>query len=365
LGQVKDLEVELYAVIMAGGVGTRLWPRSRQNMPKQFLDIAAENSMLQETFMRIEALIPPDRVFVITNGTCAPLVRKQIPQLPGDNVIVEPAGRNTAPCIGLAALYLRQLDPGGVMVVLPADHLIRKAAHFREVLKVVAAVAQDDYLVTMGVQPDSPHTGYGYIQRGDFLRQVGQHSVYKVARFTEKPDDATAQRFLDSGQYYWNSGMFGWKISAILEAIEIHLPALHAQLMTIEAVLGSQRKREVIEEVWKGVESISIDYGVMERADNAAVIPMDVGWSDVGSWATVAELLPRGAEDNVIVGEYIGIDTSGSLLYSSGRLIATIGLRNIVVVDTGDVVLVCPKSRAQEVKDLVSRLRGKHKEKYL
>jgi len=334
------LEVELYAVIMAGGVGTRLWPRSRQNIPKQFLDIVAENTMLQETFTRIEPLIPPDRVFVITNGTCAPIVREQIRQFPRENVIVEPAGRNT-------------------------DHLIREAAHFREVLKVVAEVAQDGHLVTMGIQPDSPHTGYGYIQRGDSLRQIGQQTVYKVARFIEKPDKVTARRFLDSGQYYWNSGMFGWKISAILEAIEVHLPALYAQLMTIETALGSQREREVMEKVWREVESISIDYGVMERADNAAVIPMDVGWSDVGSWATVAELLPKDAEDNVIVGEHIGIDTAGSLLYSSGRLLATIGLKDMIVVDTGDVVLICPKARAQEVKNLVDELKGKQKDECL
>jgi mannose-1-phosphate guanylyltransferase len=361
----KDREVELYAVIMAGGVGTRLWPRSRQSTPKQLLDIVTENTMLQETFLRIEPLIPPDKVFVITNGTYAPIVREQIPQLPRENVIVEPAGRNTAPCIGLAALYLRQLDPEGVMVVLPSDHLICKAPHFRDTLKVVAEVAQGGHLVTMGIQPDSPHTGYGYIQRGDFLRQMGQHGVYKVARFTEKPDEATAQRFLDSGQYYWNSGMFGWKVSAILEAIEVHLPTLHARLMAIEAALGSQGEREVMEEVWQGVESISVDYGIMERADNVAVIPMDVGWSDVGSWATVAELMPKDAEDNVVIGEHIGIDTTGSLLYSSGRLIATIGLRDIIVVDTGDAVLVCPKSRAQEVKELVGELRGKQKDEYL
>jgi mannose-1-phosphate guanylyltransferase len=174
-------------------------------MPKQLLDIVAENSMLQETFLRIEPLIPPDKVFVITNETYAPIVWEQIPQLPRDNVIAEPAGRNTAPCIGLAALYLRQLNPEGVMVVLPADHLIREAAHFREILKVMAAVAEDDYLVTLGIQPDWPHTGYGYIQRSGSLCQIGQHGVYKVARFTEKPDEVTAQRFLDSGQYYWNS----------------------------------------------------------------------------------------------------------------------------------------------------------------
>lgn len=358
-------EIVLYAVIMAGGVGTRLWPRSRQNQPKQFLDLVSDNTMLQETFRRIEPLIPPGRVLVVTNGTCAPLVWEQIPQLPKDNVIIEPAGRNTAPCIGLAALHLRRLDPEAAMVVLPADHLIREADHFREVLKAVAEVAQEGYLVTMGIQPDSPHTGYGYIQRGAFLRQIGQHRVYRVARFTEKPDEATARRFLDSGQYYWNSGMFGWKISAILKAIKTHLPALHTQLMTIEAALGSPREREVMEEVWAGVESISIDYGVMERADNAVVIPMDVGWSDVGSWATVAELMPKDARDNVVVGEHVGMDTTGSLLYSSGRLIATIGLRDMIVVDTGDAVLVCPKARAQKVKDLVDELRRKQKDKYL
>lgn len=357
--------MKLYAVIMAGGVGKRLWPRSRQDMPKQLLDIVSDSTMLQETFTRIEPLIPPDRVFVVTNGTCAPLVWEQIPWLPRQNVIVEPAGRNTAPCIGLAALYLRQLDPEGVMVVLPADHLIREAAHFREVLKSVAEVAQDDYLVTMGIQPDSPHTGLGYIQRGDSLRQIGQHGVYKVAGFTEKPDEVTAQRFLDSAQYYWNSGMFGWTVSAILDAIEAHLPTLHAQLVTIEAALGSQREREVMEEVWRGVESISIDYGVMERADNVVVIPMDVGWSDVGSWATVAQLMPKDAEDNVVVGEHIGIDTTSSLLYSSGRLIATVGLRDMIVVDTGDAVLVCPRARAQEVKDLVDELRRNQKDEYL
>jgi len=356
---------DLYALIMAGGVGTRLWPRSRQNMPKQFLDLVASNTMLQETFQRIEPLIPPERVLVITNGTCAPLVWKQVPQLPRDNVIVEPAARNTAPCIGLAALYLRRSDPEAVMVVLPADHLIREAAHFREILKAVAEVAQDNSLVTMGIQPDSPHTGYGYIQRGAFLRQIGQHSVYQVARFTEKPDETTARRFVESGQYYWNSGMFGWKVSTILEAIATHLPTLYDQLKAIEPALGSRREREVMEEVWAGVESISIDYGVMERANNAVVIPVEVGWSDVGSWATVAELLPKDAQDNVTLGEHIGIDTTGSLLYSSGRLIATIGLRDIIVVDTGDVVLVCPKARAQEVKGLVDELKRRHKDEYL
>jgi mannose-1-phosphate guanylyltransferase len=217
----------------------------------------------------------------------------------------------------------------------------------------------------MGIQPDSPHTGYGYVQRSDPLRQIGQHKAYKVARFTEKPNKATARRFLDSGQYYWNSGMFGWKVSAILKAIEAHMPALYAQLMTIETALGSQQEREAMEKVWPGVESISIDYGVMERADNVALIPMDVGWSDVGSWATVAKLMPKDVEDNVVIGKHIGLDTTGSLLYSSERLIATIGVRDMIVVDTGDAVLICPKARAQEVKDLVGELRVKQKDEYL
>lgn len=357
---------ELYALILAGGSGTRLWPRSRRERPKQLLDIVAKNTMLQETFDRIRPLIPPERIFVVTNDTYAPLVREQLPRLPAANVIAEPLGRNTAPCIGLGALYLRRVDPEGVMAVLPADHLIQNASLFREVLKVAAKVAEAGHLVTLGIQPDRPETGYGYLQRGELLHTLGDHPVYRVVRFTEKPDKETAEHFLATGQYYWNSGMFVWKVSAILREIEIHLPSLHAHLQLIDQAMKRGEERAVLEKVWPGVESISVDVGIMEKARDVAVIPLDVGWSDVGSWATLADILPADEEDNVVVGgEHIGVDTTGSLLYSTKRLIATVGLRDMIIVDTDDVILVCPKSRAQDVKELVEKLKLNRKEEYL
>lgn len=356
----------MYAVILAGGIGTRLWPRSRKDMPKQLLDIVAKNTMLQETFERIKPLIPVERVFVVTNDTYAPIVRGQIPRIPKYNVINEPEGHGTAPCIGLAALYLRRLDREGVMASLHADHLIEDAASFRAALRAAAEVAKLGYLVTLGVEPNNPTTGYGYIHRGKFLQEANGHPVYQVEQFTEKPNEATARRFVESGEYYWNSGIFVWKISTILAETERLLPDLHTQLMVIDEAIGTERERQVLEGVWQAVQNESIDQGIMERAKNVAVIPIDVGWSDVGSWATLADLLPRDSNDNVVVGgEHIGVETTGSLLYGTKRLIATLGLKDMIVVDTDDVVLVCPKDRAQDVKDLVTKLKQTHKDVYL
>lgn len=356
----------MYALILAGGIGSRLWPRSRQNMPKQLLDIVAKNTMLQETFVRISPLIPAENIFIVANDTYAPIVRKQIPVLPKANVINEPAGHGTAPCIGLSALYLKQMASDGVMASLHADHLIEDAPAFRRALQAAAKVAEENYLVTLGIEPDQPDISYGYIQRGEPLATVNDHQVYRVEKFTEKPDEATAQKFLESGQYYWNSGIFVWKISVILREIELHLPYLYEKLMSIEQAIGTPQERQVLEEIWATVENETIDVGIMEKAEEVAVIPMDIGWSDVGSWATLTDILPRDREDNVVVGgEHIGVDTTGSLLYGTKRLIATVGLKDMIVVDTDDVVLVCPKDRAQDVKDLVTKLRMVHKDEYL
>ncbi len=356
----------MYALILAGGIGSRLWPRSRQNMPKQLLDIVAKNTMLQETFVRISPLIPADNVFVVTNDTYAPIVREQIPVLPKANVVNEPAGHGTAPCIGLSALYLKRLAPEGVMVSLHADHLIEDAPAFRRALQVAAKVAEEDYLVTLGIEPDQPDISYGYIQRGQPLTTVDDHQVYRVEKFTEKPDEATARQFLESGQYYWNSGIFVWKISVILREIELYLPHLYEKLMIIDRAIGTPDERQMLEEVWNTVENETIDVGIMEKAREVAVIPINIGWSDVGSWATLTDILPRDREDNVVVGgEHIGVDTTGSLLYGTKRLIATVGLKDMIVVDTDDVVLVCPKDRAQDVKDLVTKLRMVNKDEYL
>lgn len=356
----------MYTLILAGGTGTRLWPRSRKQMPKQLLDIVAKNTMLQETFTRISPLIPPDKIFVVTNDTYASIVRKQIPVLPPENVINEPSGHGTAPCIGLSALYLKRRNPEEVMASLHADHLIDDEPGFREALQAAEQVAKEGYLVTLGIEPSGPETGYGYIQRGDLFAKVNNFKVYHVQKFTEKPDSETAKNFVESGLYYWNSGIFLWKVSTILKEIEKHLPNLYAKLMLIDKAIGTEDERRVLEEVWETVEGISIDVGVMEKADQVLVIPVDVGWSDVGSWATLADILPRDSQDNVVVGgKHIGVDTTGSLLYGTERLIATVGLKDMIVVDTEDVVLVCPKNRAQDVKDLVDKLRAIHEDEYL
>jgi len=354
-----------YALIMAGGTGTRLWPRSRRDRPKQLLDIVSERTMLQETHERIRPLIPDEQIFVVTNDGYVDIVRQQLPALPEGNIIGEPEGHGTAPCIGLAALHLRRLDPSGVMAVLPADHLIRKEAVFRRVLQAAVQVAEGGHLVTLGIQPTHPETGYGYIQRGDLLRRVGEYDAYRVQRFTEKPDRDQAEAFLDSGGYYWNSGMFVWRVSAILREIERLMPELYAQLMEIDSALGTPQERAVLERVWATVEDQTIDFGIMERAEDVAVIPADIGWSDVGSWATLFQLLPSDENSNVVIGEHFGIETSDTLIYSPRRLIATVGVKGLVIVDTDDALLVCPRDRAQEVKALVDALRRDNKHEYL
>ena len=350
---------------MAGGSGTRLWPYSREARPKQFLGFLSERTMLQEAYQRIAPLIPNDKIFVVTNGSYTDGVRRQIPQLPAANVIGELEGHGTAPCIGLSALYLRRLNPEGVMAVLTADHYIEKADELRRALRAAAQVAEEGHLVTLGIQPNRPATGYGYIERGEKLAQVNGHDVYRVRKFTEKPDPATAQAFLESGRYYWNSGMFIWKVSTILREFERLMPQLYAQLMEIDAALGTAEERAVLERVWPLVENETIDYGIMEQAEDVAVIPVDIGWSDVGSWATLFELLPADGEGNVIMGQHIGLDTRGCLIHGSRRLVATIGLEDMIVVDTEDALLVCPKERAQEVRDLVEKLKESGGEEYL
>jgi mannose-1-phosphate guanylyltransferase len=321
--------------------------------------------MLQEACHRIGPLIPSEKIFVVTGEGYTDVVRQQIPQVPAANIIGEPEGHGTAPCIGLSALYLRQLDPGAVTAVLTADHYIEKADELCRALETATQVAEEGRLVTLGIQPNRPATGYGYIERAEKLAQTSGLDVYRVEQFTEKPNLPTAQAFVESGRYYWNSGMFIWKVSAILREFEKLMPRFYAQLMEIDAALSTAEERDVLERVWPQVENETIDYGIMERAEDVAVIPVDIGWSDVGSWATLFELLPADAEGNVVVGQHVGLDTKGCLLHGSRRLIATIGLEDMIVVDTEDALLVCPKGRAQEVRDLVRKLKESGREEYL
>ncbi|MCD6289219.1 MAG: mannose-1-phosphate guanylyltransferase [Anaerolineae bacterium] len=349
----------MYFVILAGGVGTRLWPRSRRQMPKQFLNITSpERTMLQETYARVEDMAPEDHFIVVTSRAYAPTVRAQLPRIPAENILSEPAGRGSAPAVGVSALFVHRKDPSAVMACLSADHFITHTEEFHRVLRVAEAAAKEGYLVTLGIQPSYAEIGYGYIQGGERLMEIDGVEVRRAVRFTEKPSLEDAQRFVAAGNFYWNAGMFIWQASTILDAFARYMPDLYERLMQIEAFWDETGKVGVIpEDIWLSIRSETIDYGIMEKADNVAVVPADLGWSDVGSWATLLDLLPASDDgENVVIGRHVGVDTRNSLIYSPDRLIATVGLENIVIVDTGDAILVCPKDRAQDVKRVVKYL---------
>lgn len=355
----------LYAVILAGGSGTRLWPRSRVDLPKQFLNLLDERTMLQEAVARVAPLVQIEQVFVITNREYLGLVQEQVPGLPRDNIILEISSKGTAPAIGLAAITLRRRDPGGVMAVLTADHVIHDCEQLRRALSCASRVTDEGYLVTLGIKASYPETGFGYIECGQLLRRSDDFRIHRVARFTEKPDLRTAQDFVDSGRYVWNSGMFIWRIDAILGEMERQMPALYHQLEYIASALGSPYQEERLSEVWPQITKQTIDFGVMEHARQVAVIPVEIGWSDIGSWAALLDLLPAGDNGNVLRGRHALIDTRGSLIDSPCRLVAAIGLEDMIVVDTPDVVLICPKSRAQDVRQIVDMLQRWGLDKYL
>lgn len=340
-----------YALIMAGGQGTRLWPQSRVHTPKQLWEIVQGRSILQDTVDRIAPLIAPDHVMVITGECLFQPICDQLPNVPARNILREPVGRNTAPCVGLAALYID--DPEACMVVLPSDHVIPNQPEFRRVLAVALQLAAaGENLATFGIKPTRPETGFGYIQRGHAI----QPEVYTVLKFTEKPDHDTARQFVASGEYYWNSGMFVWKVGTLLTMIERHLPHLHRGLMRIKAALGSPEETRIIAEVFPELQSISIDYGIMEKAETTYVVPGDFGWNDVGSWAALEEVWEADHDQNTCRGQVVTLNSHHNIAYSSDGLIALIGVENLVVVRTAQAVLVCAKDQSQRVKDLVEKL---------
>ncbi|MFN2292630.1 MAG: mannose-1-phosphate guanylyltransferase [Anaerolineae bacterium] len=358
----------LYAVIMAGGIGSRLWPRSRSATPKQFLDLIGARTMLQETVARIEPLIPLRRVLVVVGEEHRSTVLEQVAGLPEENVILEPGPRGTAPCIGLAGVVLQQRDAEATMAVFPADHRIADAAGFRQAIAAAEQVAQEGYLVTLGIEPDQPHTGYGYIQRGGSLGKFNEIQAYEVERFTEKPDEEKARAFVESGDYYWNGGIFIWKAEVILSKMADLLPELYAELERIAEMWSTPRREEVLKSAWERVPQTTIDYGVMEKASRVATVPIDIGWDDVGNWATLSALLESDEQGNVIrgKGKALQLDNKDTYVYASaGRLIATVGLEGFVVVDTPDALLICPKDEAQSVRDVVNELEAREWEEYL
>lgn len=348
--------MDVYSVIMAGGTGTRLWPLSTEEKPKQTHRLLGDYTLFQDAVQRIEPFTGYDRIMVVASSHHMPELRRQEPGIPEANFIVEPAGRGTAPCIGLVAAHLAKTDPESVMVVLTADHYIGDVEGFRKALEAAVEVAFKGHLVTLGVVPSVPSTGYGYIEHGAPLYDIQGHKVLRVNCFREKPDKETAGEMVESGNYSWNSGMFIWKVDRILEEFRKQMPALYNQLLIIMEAVGSPEYGEVLEESWMYVPRDTIDYGIMEKADDVIVIPVDIEWSDLGSWSSVMKLFPSDSHGNVVRGQHVSIDTYGSLIMGEDRLIATIGVRDLIIVDTGEAILICDKSQDQKVRDLVKKL---------
>jgi mannose-1-phosphate guanylyltransferase len=340
---------------MAGGSGTRFWPASRAARPKQFLPISGGAPMIAETWDRLDGLVPPERILIVTAESQADLVREALPDLAPENLLAEPAARNTAPCVALAAHELARRDPDSVMVVLPADHVIQPAEDFRASLAAGAVeAAESGTLVTFGVRPDHPATGYGYIEAGEELRRVAEHPVHRVARFVEKPDLERAKEFLASGRFLWNAGIFVWTTRAFREAVRTHAPDLAAGCERIEggAALG---------DVYGTLPAEPVDVAILERADNVRTIPLEYSWKDVGTWAALPDLSEPNDGTNWSAltdgARLVAEDADGCVAYAEGdELIALVGVKDLVVVRAGNATLVCPRERAQDVKRIVARL---------
>jgi mannose-1-phosphate guanylyltransferase len=350
----------MYASILAGGVGSRLWPRSRQSHPKQFSDITGDGqTMIQATRSRLDGLVEDSQIYVITGSPYAALAMDQLPQLPPDQIIAEPSGRNTAPAIGLACVHLYRRDPNAILAILPADHVVHDEEQFQNALSRAAEVAETGYLVTLGIEPTVPHTGYGYIQRDEPIREAGSNTLpaYRVSRFLEKPDHATAEKFLSEGGYYWNGGIFICRVDVMLVEMEKWLPEMYGKLQEIGAGLDGKEAEEVLLRVWAEMPNISIDYGIMEQAQKVAVVPLHAGWNDVGSWDALDDVLIPDSSSNRITGsDVIAIESYNNIIYCGDKMVALIGVDDLVVVDTGDALLIGHKKQMQKVKDIVNTL---------
>ena len=365
---LSNEQLAAHAIILAGGRGTRFWPRSRTRTPKQLLNIVGGDTMLEQTAARLAPLFPPSRQWVVTKSEQAAAVRKQLPRVPASHILAEPMGRNTAAAIGLAAANLLHASMGRVndalMAVLPADHYIAKPSQYLKIVRAALHVAHSPgSLVVLGIPPSRPETGFGYIERarGKALDADGV-PVFPVRHFTEKPALPLAKKYVSSGRYFWNAGMFFWRVSTFLGNLEKFLPNTHDALMHLAGDIGTRRYARTLARIYPKLENISADYAILEPATSRAaapsvfVLPAEVGWSDIGSWNAVYELLARKAGDNVSAGKFTALDAHGNFLWSPTKFIAAIGIRDLVVVETEDALLLCPRERAQDVGKIVKWL---------
>ena len=346
--------MKTYGVIMAGGGGTRFWPLSRQATPKQLLNLSGKDLMVNEAIDRLAKTAASEDIFIVTNETqVAKMLKATKGRVKRNHILSEPSARNTAACVGYAAMEILKKYGDGIMVITPSDAYIKNEEEFTRVLGVAVKAAEEkDALVTVGITPTFAATGYGYIKF-----QKSNEEVLKVLEFKEKPDEETAKKYVESGEYAWNSGMFIWKASTILKNFEQFLPSIYKDLQKIGKVMGTDDEYDVIDKIYPKIESISIDYGIMEKSQDVYVVPGEFGWNDVGSFDMMGVLHEADGDGNIKIGDQINVDTKNCITYSSGRLIATIGLDNVVVIETEDAVLVCDKNKVQDVKKVVEQLK--------
>lgn len=358
----------IFAVILAGGAGVRFWPYSREYWPKQMLDIVGEDSLLRQTIRRLENFIPPENIYIVTTAKLAQDIQHHLIRLGRDarkiTLIQEPMGKNTAAAIGLAAIHIKKIHGDGVMLTMPSDHLIRNIDSFQEAMKTAVKGAEKGFMITFGIKPNKPETGYGYIEVKGGYGDFGPPFM-KLERFVEKPDLEAAKTYVEKGNYFWNSGIFLWKISKILEEIERHMPQLSTGLKVIEESLGSTTEKETVETVYSGFQSQSVDYGILEKSQDVLTILGSFDWTDLGSWGSLYDVLEANPKGNIVKGDVIEVDNENSLLLGSHRILAAIGLKEMVVVDTPDATLVCPKGRVQEVRKVVDELKKNVREEHL
>ncbi len=367
---MTDKKLNVHAVILAGGRGTRFWPRSRTRTPKQLLNIVGKTTMLQQTFERLRPLLPPDRIWTVTNAEQAPSLQKLLNSAARKRVLIEPMGRNTTAAIALGAIHVRHSARGdALMAVLPADHYIAQPERYRKIVKsALEAACEPGRMIVLGIPPTKPETGYGYVERVKEPCSVGTFQIFPVRRFTEKPELEVATEYVASGNYLWNAGMFFWRVSTFLQALKEFLPGTYKAIEELALHIGKRTYGAELKKIYPKLQNISVDYAILENAAKGdpqsagdavakvSVIPAEIGWSDIGSWAAVYDLMAKHSAENVLSGPGETLDAEGNFLWSPGKFIAAVGIRDLLVVETPDALLVCPRDRAQDVSKLVKSL---------